>query len=70
MMFEASRIASHWGNVQSLRGVAVFRDSAPKEEVDQLTRDEMFQAPTPLPWREAELEYLQKALGLKDNGLP
>jgi nitroreductase len=29
-MFEAARIASHWGNVQTLRGVAVFRDSAPK----------------------------------------
>jgi hypothetical protein len=69
MMFEASRIASHWGNVQSPRGVAVFRDSAPKEVVDELTRDEMFQAPAPLPWREAELEYLQKALNLEGNGL-
>jgi nitroreductase len=37
MMFEASRIASHWGNVQSLRGVAVFRDEAPKEVVDSVT---------------------------------
>ena len=37
MMFEASRIASHWGNVQSLRGIAVFRDSAPKEVVDSVT---------------------------------
>jgi nitroreductase len=35
-MFEAARIASHWGNVQSLRGVAVFRDSAPKEVLDKL----------------------------------
>ena len=25
-MFEAARVASHWGNVQSLRGVAVFRE--------------------------------------------
>jgi len=40
-----------------------------QEVVDQLTRDEMFQAPAPLPWREAELEYLQKALDLKGNGL-
>jgi len=37
MMFEASRIASHWGNVQSLRGIAVFRDSAPKEVADAVT---------------------------------
>ena len=40
-----------------------------QEVVDQLTRDQMFQAPAPLPWREAELEYLQKALDLKGNGL-
>jgi nitroreductase len=37
MMFEASRIASHWGNVQSLRGIAVFRDEAPKEVVESVT---------------------------------
>jgi nitroreductase len=30
-MLEAARIASHWGNVQSLRAVVVFRDSAPPE---------------------------------------
>lgn len=35
-MFEAARIASHWGNVQSLRGVAVYRDSAAKEVLDQV----------------------------------
>ena len=35
-MFEAARIASHWGNVQSLRGVAVFRHDAPKEVLDAL----------------------------------
>lgn len=35
-MFEAARIASHWGNVQSLRGVAVFRDSAPPEVLENL----------------------------------
>jgi nitroreductase len=40
-----------------------------QEVVDELTRDEMFQAPAPLPWREAELEFLQKALDLKGNGL-
>jgi nitroreductase len=36
MMFEAARIASHWGNVQSLRAVAVFRDSAPPEVLEQI----------------------------------
>jgi nitroreductase len=40
-----------------------------QEVVDELTRDEMFQAPAPLPWREAELEFLQKALDFKGNGL-
>ena len=29
-MLEAARLASHWGNVQSLRAVVVFRDSAPR----------------------------------------
>lgn len=27
IMFEAARIASHWGNTQSLRAVALFRDT-------------------------------------------
>ncbi len=36
MMFEAARIASHWGNVQSLRGVAVFRDSASPEVLAEI----------------------------------
>ncbi|MDH5670529.1 MAG: nitroreductase family protein [Myxococcales bacterium] len=36
MMLEASRLASHWGNVQSLRAVAVFRDTAPKEVLDSI----------------------------------
>jgi nitroreductase len=35
-MLEAARIASHWGNVQSLRAVVVFRDSAPEEVRDAL----------------------------------
>jgi len=35
-MLEAARIASHWGNVQSLRAVVVFRDTAPKETLDAL----------------------------------
>jgi len=35
-MLEAARIASHWGNVQSLRAVVVFKDSAPKQVVEAL----------------------------------
>ena len=27
-MLEAARLASHWGNVQSLRALVVFRESA------------------------------------------
>jgi nitroreductase len=35
-MLEAARIASHWGNVQSLRAVVVFKESASKEVRDAL----------------------------------
>ena len=35
-MLEAARKASHWGNVQGLRAVVVFRDSAPQETIDAL----------------------------------
>lgn len=35
-MLEAARLASHWGNVQSLRAVVVMRDSAPKEVIDAI----------------------------------
>ncbi len=35
-MLEAARLASHWGNVQSLRALVVFRDSAPQETLDAL----------------------------------
>lgn len=35
-MLEAARIASHWGNVQSLRCVAVFRNSASQETLDAI----------------------------------
>jgi nitroreductase len=35
-MLEAARIASHWGNVQSLRAVVVFKDSASQEVRDAL----------------------------------
>lgn len=36
MMLEAARIASHWGNVQSLHAVVVCRDSAPQSTLDAL----------------------------------
>ena len=36
MMFEAARIATHWGNVQSLGAVAVHKESASKEVYDSL----------------------------------
>jgi len=36
-MLEAARLASHWGNVGSLRAVVVFRDSAPQEVLESLT---------------------------------
>jgi nitroreductase len=36
MMLEAARVASHWGNVQSLHAVVVCRDSAPQATLDAL----------------------------------
>jgi len=36
-MLEAARIASHWGNVQSLRAVVVFKDTAPPEVIEAIT---------------------------------
>lgn len=36
-MLEAARIASHWGNVQSLRAVVVMKDTAPKEVIEAIT---------------------------------
>jgi nitroreductase len=35
-MLEAARLASHWGNVNSLRAVVVFRDTAPPDVVESL----------------------------------
>ena len=35
-MLEAARIASHWGNVQSLKAVVVFKDSASPDVLDSL----------------------------------
>jgi nitroreductase len=37
--------------------------------VAELKKDELLQAEAPLPWREAELAYLQRALNLKGQGL-
>jgi nitroreductase len=37
--------------------------------VDELTDDGMFTAPAPMPWREEELEFLRRALGLEGSGL-
>ncbi len=39
------------------------------EVIAELQEDGMLQNPAPLPWREAELEYLKNALGLKGHGL-
>lgn len=36
VMFEAARMASHWGNIQSLRGIAIFKDTASHEQLDAL----------------------------------
>ena len=36
MMFEAARIATHWGNVQTLKAVAIHRETASKEVLDSL----------------------------------
>jgi nitroreductase len=36
-MLEAARIASHWGNVQSLRAVVIFRDSCSDEVREAVT---------------------------------
>jgi len=43
----------------------------PRDEavVDELTRDKMFTRPAPLPYREAELEYLREALDVPGSGL-
>lgn len=48
-----------------------FGEAFPRDEavVDELTADGMFTRPAPLPWREAELEHLQKALEIPGSGL-
>jgi nitroreductase len=40
-----------------------------EEVVEELKRDRVFTAPAPLPYREAELEYLMHALKLEPPGL-
>jgi len=37
--------------------------------VEELREEGMIQEPAPLPWREAELEYLRRALALRGEGL-
>ncbi len=37
--------------------------------MEELTDDKMFTRPAPLPWREAELDYLKKALDIPGSGL-
>jgi nitroreductase len=53
-MLEAARIASHWGNVQSLRAVVVFKDSAAPEVVEAITAPvagfQIRQAPVVIVW--------------------
>jgi len=39
------------------------------EVVEELTRDGLIQEEAPTQWREAELEYLQRALDIKGQGL-
>jgi hypothetical protein len=48
-----------------------FGESFPRDEavVEELTADKMFTRPAPLPWREAELDYLNKALDIPGSGL-
>ncbi len=48
-----------------------FGESFPRDEVvvQELTADKMFTRPAPLPWREAELEYLNNALDIPGSGL-
>jgi nitroreductase len=43
----------------------------PRDEavVEGLKQDRMLQESAPLPWREAELDYLQRALDIKGSGL-
>jgi nitroreductase len=48
-----------------------FGEAFPRSEevVEELTDDKMFTPPAPLPWREAELEYLNEALDIPGSGL-
>ena len=35
-MLEAARLASHWGNINSLRAIVIQRDEAPQDVIDAL----------------------------------
>ena len=39
------------------------------EVVEELGRDGMLQEPAPLPWREEEIEFVRRGLGLDGNGI-
>ena len=56
-MLEAARLASHWGNVNSLRAVVIERDKAPQDVLDAL--DELADAGGDLRpvWRELGLKH-------------
>jgi len=57
-----------FGSLFHLNG---YGNPFPRDEavVAELEQDGMLQDPAPLPWREAELEYLQRALGIQGHGL-
>jgi nitroreductase len=56
---------------QSMFFLNTYGNPFPREEevVAELERDGMIQAQGPLPWREAELQFLQDTFGLEGNGL-
>jgi nitroreductase len=53
---------------ESLFSLNEVGNAFPRSEgvVKELEEAKMFQTPAPVPWRQAELEYLQKALDLPD----
>jgi hypothetical protein len=49
---------------EDVHGTPFAPDAAVEEE---LRREGMVMAPAPLPWREEELKYLMRGLGLEDR---
>jgi hypothetical protein len=65
---------AHDLNVQTLKYLKRFWEmehGQPFREdpavVEELKREKLVQEPAPLPWRESELQYLARALGLKNT---